>query len=44
MTESRDAQIVGIGRGVDYLHSRSPHILHGDIHPVGVLATRSFVV
>jgi len=32
--ESLHLQIIGTGRALVYLHSRNPHILHGDLHTV----------
>ncbi|KAF8304957.1 kinase-like protein [Clavulina sp. PMI_390] len=29
--------LIGVGSGVDYLHSRRPPIIHGDLHPGNVL-------
>ncbi|KAF8306344.1 kinase-like protein [Clavulina sp. PMI_390] len=29
--------LLGISRGVEYLHSRHPHVVHGDLHPGNVL-------
>ncbi|KAF8318085.1 kinase-like protein, partial [Clavulina sp. PMI_390] len=31
------SQLLGISRGVEYLHSRNPPVIHGDLHPGNVL-------
>lgn len=30
-------QIIGLGRGVAYLHSQKPPIIHGDLHTVSLI-------